>query len=93
MIRVLNLHRDEILWAKIGERWEDPSSPQAEDGNVAVSGIGYLARRGPLAVSEIQTNKQTNLFRDEAISNKAMYSNGIKRKIPTASRVYYEGFV
>ena len=30
--------------ARTGERWEDPSRPHRQDGNIAVGGIGDLAR-------------------------------------------------
>ena len=35
------------------------SDRRGQDGNVAIGGIGNLARQGPSAVNEIQTNKQT----------------------------------
>ena len=45
---------------RTGERWEDPSGPQAHLTVLHAAGrIGNLARRGPSTVREIQTKNNT----------------------------------
>ena len=63
VVRLLNLHRDtKIVGEKPGRDGKILSggdSDQRQDGNVAMGGIGNLARWGPSAVNEAQKQNKT----------------------------------